>query len=167
MKLALALDDLLCDTASLDLEWATKLESNYKKDESFWAALQPYKDVSTLQKLDETIEVYVLANRPKSFFLVTKAWLRNKCGLSLDKEHIVMQAIKRYDCRILGIDALIDSDRHTLEMLSFEQVHPIEPYYVQRDKFVRGMIPPKNVPMENCGFNMIEIVERINASVCV
>lgn len=136
MKIAVALDGLLCDTEALKAEWLRRLgDDNFLTDMSFWAALKPYNDVApSLRFLYGNHDLYVFAERPKSVFMPTRAWLRNNCNLVLNKDRLIMPAIKRYDCRLLGITHFIDSDPQAIENLKIETVVPITTYYVDRKR---------------------------------
>lgn len=134
MKLGLALDGLLCDTQSLKQEWIARTgDEKFLKEEPFWAALKPYSDVrEAIGLLDEKYELYVFAERPKSVFLPTRAWLRRNTGIVLNKDRLIMQAIKRYDSRLLGVSKFIDSDPAAIENLKIETVFPVATYHVDR-----------------------------------
>lgn len=116
-------------------EWFRR-EGDYKflSDTAFWAALRPYDDVTVLGKAVNHCELYVFAERPKAAFLPTRAWLRNNAGVELNKDRIIMQALKRYDCRVLGIDAFIDTNLGDLENLKIETIHPIRTYLLDRER---------------------------------
>ena len=136
MKIAFPIDGLLSNTDSLNDEWGRRLGSDFKKDESFWAGVKPYEDSFELiqNAVQEGWDFYVFACRPKAFVLPTRAWLRNNYGLNIEKERLVMDAIKRYDCRLRGIQVFIDSDLKLVENLAIETVIPIQTYYVDRSK---------------------------------
>jgi hypothetical protein len=85
-------------------------------------------DFTTAQGWD----LYVFAERSKALFLPTRAWLRNHAGIQLNKDRLICPAIKRYDCRTLGINRFIDSDPAVIENLKIETVSPIATYYVDR-----------------------------------
>lgn len=146
MKVAITLDGLLTDTEALRLEWL-RLQGDEKflRDAAFWAALKPYSDVKEAIKALDGTELYVFAVRPKTLFLPTRAWLRNNCGIELQKDHLICPALKRYDARMLGIDAYIDSDPAAIENLKIETVHHISPYLCDR----------------GAGASLVETVERV------
>ncbi len=150
LKVGIALDGLLCDTETLKNEWF-RVEGDLKflSDTSFYGALKPYNDVCSAIKLLQHADLYVLAERPKAVFLTTRAWIRNNLGLILNKERLIMQALKRYDCRLHGIDVFIDSDPAALENLKIETVHPIQGYLVDRSK----------------GTSLLDVVREINESI--
>ena len=152
MRIAFPIDGLLCDTASLKKEWLRQLGEEKQLDASFWAALKPYEDSIELisNAVQNNWDFYVFAERPKSLFLPTRAWLRNNFGLNLSKDTLIMPALKRYDCRLLGVDVFIDSDLKTIENLAIETVHPIHGYYVDRTE--EGALQ--------------KVIDRINASIC-
>jgi hypothetical protein len=134
LKLGLALDGLLTDTDALSKKWAIRLGKDYQ-DDAFWASLEPYSDAGkALSVAVNHHDTYVFAERPKTSSLVTRAWIKNHLGVLLDRDHLVMQAIKRYDCRLLGIDVFIDSNPVALENLKVETVHPITTYHVDRTR---------------------------------
>lgn len=151
MRIGITLDGVLCDTEALKAEWF-RLQGDYTflKDAAFWVALKPYDDAKEAIKALGMHELYVFAERPKSLFLPTRAWLRNNCGLELNKDRLLVPALKRYDCRMLGIDAYIDSDPAVIENLKIETVTPIMPYLCDR----------------GAGASLIETVEEINALSC-
>lgn len=135
--IAFPIDGLLCDTAGLQTEWLRVMGDNkYLSDAAFWAALKPLEDASEFMDYirKQGWEFTVFAERPKSLFLPTRAWMRNNFGVSLNKDRLVCPAIKRYDCRLMGVDVFIDSDERAIENLKVETVHPITAYYVDRTK---------------------------------
>jgi hypothetical protein len=137
MKLGVALDGLLCDTEPLRDEWLRRLgDEKFLTDHAFWAALKPYSDLhpffSEIRALG--FDIYVFAERSKGVFLPTRAWLRNNAGLNLNKDRLILPAIKRYDCRLLGIDAFIDSDPAVIDNLKIETVAPVRGYCVDRSQ---------------------------------
>jgi 5'(3')-deoxyribonucleotidase len=152
MKVGVALDGLLCDTAQLDAEWSARLGPDFIRDETFWGALVPYADAGRgLRTLTVNHQVYVFAERPKAYSLVTRAWIRNNFNVLLGPENLVMQALKRYDCRLLGIDAFIDSNVRDLENLSVETVRPVRPYHVDRTR----------------GQSLLTVIESLDEGVCL
>jgi hypothetical protein len=133
LKLGMALDGLLCDTEIARKRWEVHLGYDFQEDESFWAMIPAYSDAkNSLQLAYKKFEVFVLSERHKNCALVTRAWIKNNCGILLDKDHLVMQTLKRYDCRLLGIDAFIDSNADALENLKIETVRPVRTYHVDR-----------------------------------
>jgi hypothetical protein len=132
MRLAITVDGLLSNTEGLKREWEDKLGTNFKIDESFYGALRPYEDVPPLSKWIRERDFIVLCERHKQFSLTTRAWLRNHCGLMVPKDRLIMSTIKRYDCRINGVDVLIDADSSTIKNLKLERVAPISGYFVNR-----------------------------------
>ena len=136
MKIGLSLDGLLCDTESLKTEWLRRLgDDSFIRDAGFWAALKPYTDAGpSVKLLSVNHQVYVFAERPKSMFMPTRAWMKNNVGLVLNKDRLIMPAIPRYDCRLLGISHYIDSDPAVIENLKIETVAPITTYYVDRQQ---------------------------------
>jgi hypothetical protein len=151
MKIAVALDGLLCDTETLKQEWYRR-EGDWKflSDMAFWGALKPYDDVRNLELIARQNSLYVFAERPKAVFMPTRAWVRNNCGVQLNKDRLIMQAIKRYDCRILGIDVFVDSDPVALENLKVETVRPIRGYLCDRAG----------------GQSLKDVLKEIDASLC-
>lgn len=137
MKIALALDGLLTDTEQLKKEWFAMLgDYRFLNDASFYAALKPYDDVRAFGDwlLQHKPNVYIFAERQKSMMLPTNGWLRRNMGWSMPKGQLVMQAIKRYDCRLMGIDVFIDSDPATIENLNIETIRPVRNYLVDRQR---------------------------------
>jgi hypothetical protein len=135
MRIAFPIDGLLTDSQSLKAEWERQLgDEKFQIDAAFWAACKPCEDSHELinSAVQNGWDLYVFACRPKALFLPTRAWLRNHYGLELPKERIIMQALKRYDCRLLGIDIFIDSDLEAIENLKIETVCPIRAYHVDR-----------------------------------
>jgi hypothetical protein len=134
MKLGIALDGLLCNKEELEREWSKRLgDTRFLEDAAFWAALTPYSDVrDAIELLKPGIDLYVMAERPKSLFLPTRAWVRKSTGLVLNKDRLIMQALKRYDCRVNGIKHFADSDPRVIENMKVEQVVPITTYHVDR-----------------------------------
>lgn len=134
MKIAFPIDGLLCDTDGLSSEWARRLGDDFKRDESFWAGVKPFEDSFELinNAVQNKWDFYVFACRPKAFVLPTRAWLRNTYGLNIEKDRLVMDAIKRYDCRLREIQIFIDSDLKAIENLAIETVVPIRTYHVDR-----------------------------------
>lgn len=133
MKIGLALDGLLADTQKARDQWVARLGFEFEEDESFWGSLEPYRDIEQAMRLAcSHLDVYVFAERPKTYSLVTRVWIRNHTGINLDKDHLVVPAIKRYDCRLLEIDAFVDSDPAAIENLKIETVRPVRTYYVDR-----------------------------------
>lgn len=136
MKIAIALDGPLGDLEGLKTEWFNRLgDEGYLKDNSFWVALKPYDDIAESMDLIKSYDwdLYVFAERPKGVFLPTRAWLRNNAGVELNKDRLIMQAIKRYDCRLLGIDIFVDSDMAAIENLKIETVSPVAAYHIDRE----------------------------------
>lgn len=133
MKVGITLDNVLCDTEALKQEWFRLTgDMTFLNDAAFWVALKPYDDVRDAIKLAGEFDLYVFAERPKSLFLPTRAWLRNNCGVQLNKDRLLVPALKRYDCRMNGIDAYIDTDPAAIENLKIETVHPIATYLCDR-----------------------------------
>jgi hypothetical protein len=136
LRVAITVDNLLCDTDSLKEDWIhfNGGETKFLTAEPFWGALKPYEDVGLLTRWAQTRnhDLYVLAERPKALFMVTRAWLRNKCGLVVDKDHLIMQTIPRYDCRVNEIDLLISASPSMIENLKIETVRPVSGYLVDR-----------------------------------
>ena len=135
MKLAIALDDVLCETTPILQEWERR-EGNRKflTDTGFWGGLHPYDDVQEFGKYVklERIDLYVFAARPKSVMLTTRTWIKNTTGIVLDRDHLVIQALKRYDCRLRQIQHFIDTNPDHLENLEMETVFPIKGYFLDR-----------------------------------
>lgn len=146
MKLALTLDGLLTNTEALRQEWLRiNGDEKFLNDAAFWAALKPYDDVKEALKLLDGTDLYVFVVRPKTLFLPTRAWLRNNCGVELNKDRLIVPALKRYDARMLGIDAYIDSDPSVIENLKIETVYPVVPYLCDR----------------GAGASLVETVEQV------
>lgn len=135
-KVAIALDGLLCDTDALKEEWLCLMQDEkFLNDAPFWAALKPYDDVrDAIQLLSKFADIYVMCERPKGLFLPTRAWLRKNADLRLNKDRLIVPAIKRYDCRILGISHFVDSDPAVIENLKVETVFPITTYLCDRSQ---------------------------------
>lgn len=134
MKLGIALDGALCDKQTLFEEWHHRLgDDRFLQDAAFWAALQPYEDIKLLADIASEFDLYVFAERPKSLFLPTRAWIRKNSGVVLNKDRLIMQALKRYDCRMLGITKFIDGSSEAIENLKTEQVAPIDGYLIDRE----------------------------------
>ncbi len=151
--IAFPIDGLLCDTEGLKTQWLRVMGDNkFLSDAAFWAALKPYDDVAEFHDFMEenNWDFYVFAERPKSLYLPTRAWLRNHMGWIATKNRLIMPALKRYDCRLMGVDVFIDSDERAIENLKVETVHPITAYYVDRTK----------------SGALMEVARRINESVC-
>lgn len=152
-KVAFPVDGLLCDTESLKQEWASRLgDLKFLTDAAFWAALKPYGDVRQFGEYitEKGWDIYVFAERKKDLLLPTRAWLRNHAGLDMDVKRLVVPCLKRYDCRLLGIDVFIDSDIDAIENLKIETVHPIRTYHVDRAN----------------GGSLLDTARRINADFC-
>ena len=135
MRIGLALDGVLCDTKALEAEWSRVLgEEKFLIDAAFWGALKPYEDVGEFGAFvrAKRWDLYVFAERPKAVLLATRAWIRNNLDLILDKDHLILPALKRYDCRIRGITTFIESDPAAIENLKVETVCPIAIYHVDR-----------------------------------
>lgn len=151
MKLGVALDGLLTDTGTQYEKWATHLGDNFLQDETFWGALEPHGDVGpALSKAVKHYDVYVFAERPKAYSLPTRLWLKKHTGVLFDGAHLVMQAIKRYDCRLLGIDVFIDSNPAAIENLKVETVVPTRGYLVDRKR----------------GDSLLRVIEELNEGIC-
>lgn len=147
MKVGIVIDGVLCDFQRHYDDWVARLgPDRLLSDEGFWASLEPYEDVGVLQELDPSVDVYALAERPKALFLVTKAWLKNHCGLNLKPNRIIMQSVPRYDARLNGVKIVVSSNKSEVDNMEWEQVNPIKGIHFTG--------------------NMREVVEKINASVC-
>lgn len=132
-RLGLALDGLLCSTELAKQEWGRKDPSFvFLGDNPFWASLKPYEDVQDFIERVREHEVWILTERPSKFKGVTKGWLKRKCGLEVPASRIICNTIKRYDCRLNGIQVLIDSDPEVIENLKRETVRPVVGYCVNR-----------------------------------
>lgn len=137
MRVAVILDGLLCDTAALQTEWKRRIgDDSFLKDEAFWAALQPYDDVTDFGDAikGRGWELYLFAERPRSLMLVTRSWVRRRAGLTFAKENVIMQALKRFDARVHKIDAVITGDPSDLDNFKVEAVHPIAVYCCDRSR---------------------------------
>lgn len=133
MRLAFPIDGLLCDTDSLRQDWERRLNGDtFLSDEAFWGALTPYDDVPEFVRWLRGKDFIVMCERPKTVLSVTRGWLRSKCGLTLTKEQLIIPALKRYDCRVNGVEVFIDSSKEALENLKTETVCPVVPYLVDR-----------------------------------
>lgn len=131
MKVAILLDGVMCDTDSLKDEWFSRLgDMKFLQDAAFWVALRPYEGVSDAIKCLSKHDLYVFAERPKSAFLPTRAWLRNNCGLSLNKDRLIVPSLNRYDCRINGIDVFVCLAGPEVENMKTETVRPVTTYGV-------------------------------------
>lgn len=152
MKIGIALDGPLCDTEALKQEWLrVQGDSTFLSDTAFYGALRAYDDAgNALRALAVNHDLYVLTERPKAVFLTTRAWIRNNIGLTLDKDRLIMQALKRYDCRLNGIEVFIDSDQNALENLKVETVQPIRGYLVDRER----------------NASLMDVVREIDESIC-
>lgn len=120
MKIAISLDGTIADLnhrcrlyekllhATIDDPFKTpKLIG----DESFWAGMKLYGDFSKCIS-DERFfdhDIYVLAQRPAKLYNISLAWLDRK-GLSISGDNLIMQAIPRYDCRLLDIDLYVSAN---------------------------------------------------------
>lgn len=151
--IAFPIDGLLCDTEQLQAEWLRVMgDTKYLSDAAFWAALKPYEDVAEFSEFieDNRWDFYVFAERPKSLYLPTRAWLRNNFDYVASKDRLICPAIKRYDCRLMGVDVFIDTDERVIKNLKIETVSPITAYYV--DRSTEGAL--------------MHVARRINESIC-
>lgn len=134
-RVGLGLDNLLCKTDEAKQEWGRKDPTFvFLGDNPFWASLTPYEDVPEFMERVSRHEVWILTERPVKFRGVTRGWLRRKCGIEVPVERIICNTIKRYDCRLNGIEVLIDSDPDVIENLKVETVHPVVGYCVNRNE---------------------------------
>lgn len=137
MRVAIVLDGLLCDTQALQIEWKRRIgDDSFLRDEAFWAALHPYDDVAEFgrQIVGRGWELYLFAERPKSFMLVTRSWVRRNAGIVFRKENVIMQALKRFDARVHKIDVVITADPGDLDNFKTETVHRVAVYCVDRSQ---------------------------------
>lgn len=131
--IGLGLDGLLCNTELAKQEWGRKDPSFvFLGDNPFWASLTPYEDVHDFIERVAEHEVWILTERPLKFRGVTRGWLKRKCGIEVPVDHIICNTIKRYDCRLNGIEVLIDSDAEAIQNLERETVRPVVGYHVNR-----------------------------------
>lgn len=117
MRIALGMDGLLCNLESRLQLYKDKLEidkdpfssQQLLNDESFWAFIKPYNDLTTLlwdiQDSWKNPEIYVLTERPKRLAMVTEAWLKKHFDIP---KQVIYSSIKRFDCRINDIEIHID-----------------------------------------------------------
>lgn len=129
MKVGVALEGLLVNVAEAFTIWQSRggnassyMDPKVVNDESFWASLKCQQNAEGLNSVD----IYVLTERPPRLFLVTRSWLRRE-GIKVRDENIIMQssgAIKRYDCRIHTLDYMIDS-ADTLTSFVYDRCIPI------------------------------------------
>lgn len=134
-RIGLALDGLLTDTEEAKQEWGRKDPTFvFLGDNPFWASLKPYEDVPNFIERLSGHEVWILTERPVKFRGVTRGWLRRKCGLEVPVNRIICNTIKRYDCRLNGIQVLIDSNPDVIENLKRETVNPVIGYCVNRQE---------------------------------
>lgn len=137
MRVAIILDGLLCDTHALQTEWKRRIgDDSFLKDEAFWAAQQPYDDVTDFGDAirGKGWELYLFVERSRSFMLVTRSWVRRKAGLTFPKENVIMQALKRYDARLHEIDVVITGDPADLDSFKTEAVRPVAVYCCDRSQ---------------------------------
>lgn len=134
-RVGVELDNLFCPTDKAKEEWGRKDPTlSFAQDNPFWGSLVPYGDIPELVAWLHDKDFYIFAERPKPLLGVTRGWLSKKCGLILDKEFIIMQALPRYDCRLRGIDTYISANPDTIENLKTETVSPITGYLVNREQ---------------------------------
>lgn len=136
MKIGIGLDGLLTDTEQAFVLWKMRqsvqadsfYDPKFIRNESFWMSLKSYPDVIEASKFlsESQIEVYILTERPKSLLPITHAWLR---FAGLKNFTVVPQTIKRYDCRLLGLDAMLDSDLEMLRTFVYDETSPV---YIDR-----------------------------------
>jgi hypothetical protein len=129
MRIGLALDGLLADTAGHFNSWKTRLNDEadsyllprWQKLESFWTSLPPFPDVKAYGEMSEEAELVILTERSHTLRPITEAWVRN-AGLNAT---VVFNTIKRYDCRIYSLDFFLDSDVRTLNEFVYDKTVPI------------------------------------------
>jgi hypothetical protein len=130
MKLAFTLDYLLANTQqradTYKVEGDPLRSEAMRKDEWFWATIYAHEDVAEFAQMlrDSGTEYYVLVERPASLIMITASWLRRH-DFQLPNDHIIMDTIKRYDCRMNDVDYLIDYTDHMLDWYQYERVVPV------------------------------------------
>lgn len=135
MRVGVSLDGVLADSQSRLAMYAKRLEINTDSlwhprlisDEPFWAGMTAWPDVpffiEAIQQGQH--ELFVLSERPASLLSVTRAWLRRK-HLELSHDHLVVNSIKRFDCRMLDLDIFIDASSQVIDKFSYDRVQAIQ-----------------------------------------
>lgn len=116
MRVALSIDNVLTKYDQHLEEWLSQghTETAILNDDAFWATLPPHDDLEELKEYiakwdnNEYIphEYWFMCKRPESKRLVTHGWLK-RIGLKVDKDHLIMQAIPRFDCQTRDIEYFI------------------------------------------------------------
>ena len=135
MRVGVVLDNVLADSQTRLELYAKRLEINTDSlwhprlisDEAFWAGMTAWPDLAFFSQAiaEGQHELFVLCERPASLLSVTRAWLRRK-KVELDHDHLVINSLHRFDCRLLDIDIFITSDSEELKKFSYDRVQAIQ-----------------------------------------